>query len=232
MNQTGVVARLAVRELWISFRLLLVLVAFTGAGAIVALLPAPLRETMGRLALGLGLATTVAAAVAAWSMAEERSAGRAGWLVTRSLPRRTLLAGWFLALAASATAAVAVAGALGWLAAASVALSLEPLGYVSLLAGVGTITLAAVALGLLLGALLPARAAGIATVLVCAGAGVCAWLLPVDGSLLPGGVYAALADLAEPGGSISPGVRATGVGLASTAVLLVAGRAALERAEL
>ena len=45
---------------------------------------------MARLAAGLGLAIAVAAAVAAWSLAEERVAGRAGWLVTRSVPRATL----------------------------------------------------------------------------------------------------------------------------------------------
>ena len=39
----GIVTRLAVRELWITFRLLLVLVASVGAGAVVALLPARCR---------------------------------------------------------------------------------------------------------------------------------------------------------------------------------------------
>lgn len=232
MTQTGVVARLALRELWISFRLLLVLVAFTGAGAAVALLPAPLPTTMGRLALGLGMATLVASAVAAWSMADERRTGRAGWLISRSVPRRTFLTGWFAALAGVAGLAVTGAAALGWLAAVSVSVRLEPIGYAGLAVGIGATTMAAIALGLLAGALLPGRGAATLAMLACLLAGAAAWLLPIDATLVPGGAYAALAALLEPGSSLAPGLRAAGVGLGATAILLVAARAAVEGAEL
>lgn len=232
MTQAGVVARLAVRELWISFRLFGVIAGFVTAGALVALLPAPLPATVGRLALGLGVATLVVAAVAASAIAAERRAGRAGWLVSRSLPRATLLVGWFAGLAAVSLAGLAAAGVLGWLAAASVTLRLDPTGYVTLLAAVAATTLAAVALGLLAGVLLPRRAAVLVTLGVGLGLGALAWLAPVDPTMVPGGAYAALAALSEPGGSSAPGLRATGIGLASAALLLVSALAAMERAEL
>jgi hypothetical protein len=232
VTQAGVVARLAVRELWISFRLFAVVAAFTAAGAFVALVPAPLPETAGRLAAGLGAATLVAAGAAAWSMAEERRSGRAGWLVSRSVPRPTLLAGWFLAFAGTSLVGLLAAGILGWLAAAGVTLRLEPDGYVALVAGVAAAVLAAVGLGLLVGTLLPPRPAVLVTLALCALAGMVSWLAPLEPTLVPGGAHVALAGLTEPGGSAGPGLRAAGIGLATAAAVLVLARAAIERAEL
>ena len=144
-------ARLALRELWISFRLFAVLAGFVAVAALVALLPAPLPVTLERLALGLGAATGLTAGVAALSMAEERRTGRAGWLVTRSLPRGTPLVGWFAAVAATGLLGLVAAAILGWLAASNVAVRLAAAGYISAVAGVGATLLAAVALGLLAG---------------------------------------------------------------------------------
>lgn len=232
MTQAGVVARLAVRELWISFRLFAVVAAFIVAGTFVAFVPAPLPEMADWLAAGLGGATLVAAATAAWSIAEERRTGRAGWLVSRSVPRRTLLAGWFVAVAGVAMVGLVGAGFLGWLAAVSVTLRLEGGGYAALIGGVAAATMAAVAVGLLVGTLLPARPAVLATLILCATCGLVGWLGPVDPALVPGGAYAALAGLSEPGGSMGPGLRAAGIGLAAAAAVLVLARAAMERAEL
>lgn len=232
MTQAGVVARLAVRELWISFRLFGVIAAFVVAGALVALLPAPLPALMGRLAVGLGIATLVAAAVGASAIATERRAGRAGWLISRSLPRPTFLVGWFAALAAVSLSGLLAAGILGWLAASSVTLRLDPAGYATLLAAVAATTVAGVALGLVAGVLLPRRAAVLVTLAASLGLGALAWLGPADPTLVPGGAYAALAGLTEPGSSTAPGLRSTGISLASAAVLLVAARAAMDRAEL
>lgn len=232
MTQTSVVARLAVRELWISFRLFGLIAAFVAAGTLVALLPAPLPTTVERLAAGMGLATLVAAAMAASAVATERRAGRAAWLVTRSVPRRTVLVGWFAALVAVTLAGLAAAGMLGWLAASSVTLRLEPAGFVSLMAAAAATTMAALALGVLAGVVLPSRAATAATLVVAASLGMIAWLAPIEPTLVPGGAYAALAALTEPGGSIGPGLRSAGTGLATAALLLVAARAAMERSEL
>lgn len=232
MSRAAVVARLAIHELWISFRLFAIAAAFVAAGAVVALLPSPLAWVAGTLAAILGVATTVTAAVAAWSIAAERRAGRAGWLVTRSVSRGTLLAGWFIGLGAVALAGTVAAGVLGWLAAASVAVALQPTGYVALLAGAACTTLAAVALGLAVGAVLPAGPAALVTVAICAAAIVAAWLLPGDPTFVPGGGFPALAALTEPGTATGPGLRAAGVGLTTTGLLLGAARLVLDRAEL
>jgi ABC-type transport system involved in multi-copper enzyme maturation permease subunit len=232
VTQAGVMARLALRELWISFRVFGVLAGFVGVGALVALLPAPMPATLLRLALGLGVATCLAAAVAAWSMAEERRAGRAAWLVTRSLPRGTLLAGWFVALATIGLLALLVAGLLGWLAVSSVALRLAPGAYAALIGGVGASLLAAIAGGLLAGAVLRPAPAALLAGGVVAGFIALGWLPASSGALLPGGAFAALAALVEPGTMIGPGLRAAGIGLALTAALLVLARLVLDRAEL
>jgi hypothetical protein len=225
-------ARLALRELWISFRLFAVLAGFVAVAALVALLPAPLPVTLERLALGLGAATCLTAGVAAWSMAEERQTGRAGWLVTRSLPRGTLLVGWFVAVAATSLLSLVAAAILGWLAASNVALRLAAAGYISAVAGVGATLLAAVALGLLAGTLMRVVPAALLVVVLLGAAIAVAWLMANDPSMIPGGAYAVLARLEEPGTAIGPGLRAAGIGLAVTAAALVAARLLLERAEL
>ena len=178
MSQATVVTRLAVRELWITFRLLALLAGFIGVGALVALLPAPLSAVMERLAIGLGVAATLAGAVAAWSFADERSRGRAAWLVTRSVSRGTLLAGWFAAIALLALAGTAVAALLGWLTASAVSLQLDAGAFAALFAGVAATVLAAIALGLLIGTLLRGPLAAGVTVIVGAGLGALAWALP------------------------------------------------------
>jgi len=232
VSQAGVVTRLAVRELWITFRLLLMLVAFVGAGAAVALLPAPLSVAMGRLAAGLAAATLLAAAVAAWSIADERVRGRAGWLVSRSVSRGTYLRGWFVAMTEITLVAVIGAAALGWLAATAVALRLAPQGYVALVVAAATTTLAAVALGLLAGVLLRPRPAAVVAVVVSALVGVAAWLLPGTEDLLPGAAFVALAGLTEGAVAQGPVWRMAGTALLATGALLVLARVALDRAEL
>lgn len=232
MSQAGVVIRLAVRELWITFRLLVMLVAFIGVGATVALLPAPLSVTMGRLAGGLAGATLLAAAVAAWSIADERVRGRAGWLVSRSVSRGIYLRGWFVAMTEVTVVGVIGAAVLGWLAATGVALRLAPQGYIALAVAVAATALAAVAIGLLAGTLLRPRQAAVAAVVTSALVGVAAWLAPGAELLLPGGAFVALAGLTEATVSQGPVWRMTGIALLAAGVLLVLARAALDRAEL
>ncbi len=178
MSQAVVVTWLAVRELWITFRLVILLLALVAVGAVVALAPAALPVTMQRLAIGLGAATLVIAAVAAWSVAEDRQQGRAGWLVTRSVPRGTLLGGWFVALSAVALAGMIATGVLGWLTASGVSLRLEPIAYAVRVGAVAATVVAVVALGVLAGTVARPRVAALLALLVAAGAGLIAWLVP------------------------------------------------------
>ncbi len=232
MSQAGVVTRLAVRELWITFRLVVLLVSFVAVGTAVALLPAPLPVTMQRFAAGLGAATLLVGATAAWSIADERAHGRVGWLVTRSVSRGTFLGGWFVALGVIALAGLSAAGVLGWLAASSVSLRLEPLAYVGLVVAVTATVLAAVALGLLTGSLLGPRTAAVVTIILAAAFVGAAWIVSAQGGLVPGSAFLELAALTEGSRSLAEAWRAAGAALVAAGSLLVLARVALGRAEL
>ena len=232
MSQATVVTRLAVRELWITFRLLGLLAGFIAVGALIALLPAPLPTVLDRLALGLGAASILAGAIAAWSFGDERTHGRAAWLVTRSVSRGTLLGGWFAALATLAVGGTAMAGLLGWLTASSVSLRLDAGAFASVFAGVAATVLVAIALGLLAGTVLRGPLAVAATVAVGAGLGALAWMVPGTGELVPGAAMVDLAALREGATAQMSGLRAAGAALVATALLLAIARLVLERAEL
>jgi hypothetical protein len=232
VSQASVVTRLAIRELWITFRLVVLLVSFVGVGAAVALLPAPLPATMQRFAAGLGGATLLVSATAAWSIADERAHGRVGWLVTRSVARSTFLGGWFVAVSAIALTGLAAAGILGWLAASSVSLRLDPVAYGTILVAVAATVVAAVALGLLIGSLFGPRTAAVLTVLLSIAMVAAAWLVPAIGGMIPGAAFRDLATLAEGAGSPANAWRAAGACLLTAGLFLALARAALGRAEL
>ena len=228
MSQTGVVARLALRELWISFRMLILLAAYVAAGAVVALLPAAPPTVLARLAVGVAAAMVAGAAIAGWSISRDRSLGRTAWLATHSIPRGTILVGWFAALTLVSTVGLGAVGALGWLAAAAPVPALDPLAFGATVAAIGCSAVALLAGGLLLGTLLPPWAAA----LVAAG----------GGGILLGGLWLAVPSVATPlealvqlprlDNPVSAAVQAAGVGLAATAVLLFLARLAIERVDL
>lgn len=224
--------RLAVRELWMTFRLLFVLFAWVSAGAVVGLVPGAPSVTLERLAIGLGAASVVSAAVGAWSMGAERQAGRTGWLVTRTVPRGTYLVGWYAALVGVALIGLGLAAALGWLSLAGApGAAMWPKFGAAILA-VACTAAAAIALGLLLGALVrPWLAAGL-TLLVCAAAGAGAWLAADPVGALPRGGHVLLARVAGTEPIVPDALRAAGIALALAAMLLILARVALERTEL
>ena len=232
MSQAGTVSRLAIRELWITFRLLLILAAFVGAGAVVALLPAGPSVSLERLAIGLGVATTITAATAAWSLAEERSSGRTGWLTARSVSRGTYVAGWLAALAVVALGGFTGGAVLGWVATAAVPTTIEAGEFAGVAIAIYCAVVAAIGLGLLAGAMAPPwTAAGVAT-LASVAVGLIGLLVPSLVGITPVAAYAALPQLARPGPVLADAMRAAGIGLSLAAVLLVAARLAMERAEL
>lgn len=226
------VAGLALRELWISLRLFAVLSAFLVAGALVALVPSPHAAMMGRMGVGLGIATVTTAVVAAWSVADERARGRAGWLVGRAVRRRTLVAGWFLALAGAAIVPLMAAGGLAWLAIAGVTLRLDAAGYAAHVVAVAASVLLAITIGVVAGTLLGRRVAALVTVSVCLWLGAVASIGPLDASLVPGGAFAELAGLREPGSFTGGALRNAGVTLMATAATLLVAAAAMDRTDL
>lgn len=232
MSHTAIVARLALRELWISFRLLAILVAFVGAGTVATLSVAGVRPTLERLAIGLALGTALAGGLGAWSMAEERSTGRAGWLVARSVGRGSVIGGWLGAIGMATLGGLAAAAALAWIDISPLAPTLAPLGYLAAVAAVAALCLAAVAAGLLLGVVLPPPVAAAGTAALVAVTTAVAWYLPGTPELVPGAAIPILARAAELPALIGPALRAGGVGLAIAAALLIVARAVLDRVEL
>lgn len=231
MSQAVTVARLATRELFMTFRLLLVLLVSAGAGVIVGLLPAPSGE-MTRLAAGFGIAIVVAAVVAAGSLAEERLSGRTGWLITRSVARATYLLGWYGALLLVAVGGLAAGALLGWLSIPPGSVVIDVTEYVAAIAGVAATGGLALAVGLLAGALLRPRRAMIVTIALCAVATILVILLPTLTVWLPGGPLVALARTPEAEPVVEEALRAAGIGLVLAAAILVGCRVALERADL
>lgn len=232
MTASALVARVAVREMWMTFRLLLVLIVFVGGSAVVVLLPSPPSVTLDRMAIGLGIATVVGAAVAAWSIAAEREAGRAGWLVTRSISRGTYVIGWALGLVVIGAAGVVGAAALGWLTLTGLAIDLDAAAYMAVVLAVATSVAAAITLGLAVGALLPPVPAAALAALLCAGAGLLVVLASGGSASVPGAAYLLFSRLVGADAVVPDALRAAGVGLLQTAFLLVIARAAMERAEL
>ena len=232
MSQASTVARLAARELWMTFRLLILLIVSVGAGAVVGLLPAPLPETMTRLAAGLAIAVMVAAAVAAWSLAAERVSSRAGWLVTRSVARSTYLIGWYVALVLVPLIGIVAGLGLGWLAVPSGTTAVEPAEYLAVAAAVLAGLGAAVAVGMLVGVVLPPRGAMLLTVVACTAAAGAAIGLPQAARWLPGGGLVLLSRVSGAEAVTAEALRAAGISLALAAVVLVAARLALERIDL
>lgn len=228
MSQVGVVTRLAMRELWISFRLLALLAAHVGVGAVVALLPAPPATTLTRLAVGLGAAMVVGCAIAADALSSERALGRASWLVTRSISRATLIVGWFVALSGVALVGLVAAAILGWLTVTRPVPPAEPAAFLAVMVGIGAMCLAGVAVGLLVGSLLRPFLAAVAALVIgialvaVATAMAPSWAVPL----------AALRDLPALERPIGAGLQGAGIFLSVTAAALVAARVALVRVDL
>lgn len=228
MSQAAAVSRLALRELWINARLLLLLAAYAAAGATVALLPAPLPATLFRLAVGLAAASIAGAAIAAWSLSRERALGRAAWLATHSIPRATILVGWFVPLAVASILGLLAAGLLGWLSAATSFERLDPLAFGGTLASIATLVLALLALGLLIGLVGGPSTAAVATIISCAVLVTVPWVA-LPRVALPFEALARLPELARP---ISVALQGAGAGLAATALLLLVARLVIERVDL
>ncbi|MEA2650430.1 MAG: hypothetical protein QOI85_151 [Chloroflexota bacterium] len=228
MSQTGVVTRLALRELWISFRLLFLLAMYVGAGAVVALLPAPLSTILVRLAIGVAAATLVGAAMAGWSLSRERALGRAAWLATRSIPRATILFGWFAALALVSIIGIVAAGLLGWLAASAPGARLDPFAFGLTFAAIACGATSLLALGLLFGALLRPSPAALVAALVGVAFVVVAWVA-VPRIAMP---IEALAELAQLSSPVSVAIQGAGAGLAAAGLLLFLAHVAMDRVDL
>jgi hypothetical protein len=237
------VTGLALRELWISFRLLIAVGAIIVAALPLALLPHAPVSLAGQpwtplelFAVGLAAALSLVAGIAAAALAGERRRGTVGWLVTRSVPRPLVVLGWFCAFAVVLLLGIVPAGILAWLTLEEAA---GPVGgpaamAVPLLAAWAA-GAAGVALGLLLGAWLPAPAATVAATLVVALVlvpGATGVVPDLSASPAPAAGLALIGDLLQASRPIGDSARSAGLSLAAAAGVLVLGAAALGRADL
>ena len=243
MNRLLTITGLALRELWISFRLLLAVGAVMLASLPTALLPPAPVELAARswsalqlFGIGLGIALGLIAGLAASAIAGERARGTVGWLVSRSVPRAVVVLGWFIAFVVVLLIGLVPAGAVAWLTIGEASGTLDgPLAMAVPLVAAWAGGAAGVALGLFLGALLPSALAGLLTGLLVAGA-----LVPAAAGLAPdlAAVPAPAAGLALLGGltessrPIADSLRSAGVSMALAAAGLVLGVATLGRADL
>jgi hypothetical protein len=225
-------ARLAVHELWLSFRLFLLVTAFVAAGAIVVLLPASVSAAFDGFALWLGIASAAAAVIGAWSLAAARRNGHVGWLVSRTVPRGLVLVGWFGALAGLSLVGIAAAAFLAWPALGATAASPEPVVFLACMLAAACGTLALVAIGLVAGTGLPSPAAGVATLAAAALVTAATLAAPSLALFLPAAGHELLASLPARDAVLGRAVLAAGVNLLTTALVLLAGRALLGRVDL
>jgi hypothetical protein len=234
------VTGLALHELWISFRLLVVIGVVLLATLPAALLPSTLTPSVGGAppgaigwyAVALAGALSLVSAVAAATIARERRRGTAGWLVVRAVPRASILVAWFAAFVLLEMAALIPAGLIGWLSLENTLPPSGPTPFAAALFATAASGAAALAVGMLAGCLLrPLVAALVALLLTAApliGPAAGAWDLPA----VPGGGLAVLTSLATDPHPIADSLLAAGTALGLTAALLLVCVAAFERADL
>lgn len=231
--------RMALRELWISFRLIpLVGVPVLGGMLISAIPP----EFAGETAVGgagfwyavaAGVGICVASGLAALTMAVERRRGTAAWMAVRAVPRSTILVSWFLAFALLVCLGLALGSVGAWLAAIGRAeTSPDALPFAAAVAAAAGTALAGVAAGLLIGTTLPPLPAILLAVAVTAPVVGAPLLAPLSALPLPIGGLGLLTHLDSAVRPVSSALQSAGAALAAAAVLLVLAGAGLERTEL
>jgi hypothetical protein len=166
------------------------------------------------------------------AIAVDLRSGHAGWLVLRAVPRHTLLLAWFAAVGLVLAIGMLPAAVLAWLATGADVVPAGPAAFAATLFAVYLAGLVALAVGLLLGAMLPAWVAGPVTLLLVGACLLLAALGPAGWAPLPSAGIGILARLDEAARPIGDSLRASGTALALTAALLAAGAAVLERADL
>jgi hypothetical protein len=244
VRRFGTVTGLALRELWISYRLLLavgILILAGLPGAMLphttpALAPTPLESPLEWFAIGLAVALGVVAGMAAAALSWERRRGSAGWLVIRAVPRPVILLGWFAAFVLLLAIGLVPAATLVWLTVAAPASEVaDAWPFVAPVLGAWAAGAAAVGVGLLLGALLTPWPAGGLTLLITAGVLLVAVLGPVPAltaAPAPSAGLAILGDLPNQARPVADALRATGTALVIAAVALILATIALGRADL
>jgi len=241
MTRIPLLTGFAMRELWISFRMLALLCVLLAAALPVVLLPRTTTAILANpppgpltwYAVASAAALAIAAGVAAWSMATMRRAGTAAWLAVRAVPRGSILLGWFCAVGLIVLVGAAGAATLGWLSLGSGSeVVVTGAGYATTAIAIIAAGFAAVATGLLCGCGLGPRPAALLAAVAVAAAGLATTSGLLGSAPNPLGGLAQLAQLEAEHRPVADGLVATGLALALSAVLLLSGSAVLERVDL
>lgn len=225
---------LNLRELWMSFGLLLILAMLLGSALVLLLVSASVPTVSGSAAYAtaLAVASIVTAAVAGHSVATERRDGSAAWLAVRAVPRSALLLARLAAFVPPLLVGLLASAIVAWLTLAiTPAVAAAPLGFALAVAAAAAGALAAIALGMLLGTLLDPWRAALATILVLAVVAGATVLLPTA-LPLPGGGFTVLGSLPSVVRPVASALAAAGSALVSMALLTVAAMAVLQRTDL
>ena len=213
--------RMAIRELWISFRLLLLLALPVIAGLGALLLSSDPNRAQLTLASGLGIVGALAGGVAAAAWATERRRGTAGWLSLRAVPRASILIGWFMGLAIPTVVGIGAGSLLVWL-----GTGIEPsppltaAAYAALVGAAAGAALQPLAVGLVFGSFLSPWLAALAAVLGSGALLLVGLFAASEPPLVPSagiGLLAQATNLVRP---MADGLQALGLGLALTGLLL------------
>ncbi|HEX9635748.1 MAG TPA: hypothetical protein VGB34_09755 [Candidatus Limnocylindria bacterium] len=240
MRRFATLVGLALRELWLSYRLMTILAALVAAALPVALLPqlpaltlagAPL-ERPACFAAGLAGALALVAGIAAGTLSGERGRGTLAWLAVRAVPRTTVLLAWFGAFALVLALGLAASVALAASSLDDAQVASRPTALIAVSGAVGAAGLAATASGLLVGTLLRPIAAVLVTLVLVGGTLLVAALGPPGWSPLPAAGLAVLAGFGDAARPIADAARASGTALAVAAGLLLLASARLERIDL
>jgi hypothetical protein len=240
MSRYLALVSLALRELWITFRLLFALAVLLATALPPLLIPRSLApglpgappDRWALLAVAMAAALALVSALAAASLAAERARGSAAWLVLRAVPRGTVLLAWLTAFGVVLVAGLLPSAVLVWATGDSEARGAGAGAFAAAYAAIFVLGLAGATAGLLLGTFLRPVAAALTTLLLVgvvlelAAAGVGAT------APLPGAALVVLAELDHGGRPVATALQSAGSGLAIASVLLLAGMAVLQRIDL
>jgi hypothetical protein len=239
MRRLRTLTRMALHELWISFRLIPLLGLPIAGGMLVSAVP---PELAGETAVGgagfwfaiaAGIAICVTSGLAALTMAYERRRGTVAWMAVRAVPRFAVLFSWFLAFALLVMIGIALGSVGAWLAAINRAEAPpDAIPFAAAAGATAGTALVGVAIGLLFGTLLPTWSAALLAVAVSGGlvaVGITAPLSMVPWPLGGLGLLTHLESVIRP---VASSLQSAGAALAAAAGLLVLAGAGLERSDL
>ncbi|MDP9467831.1 MAG: hypothetical protein M3P32_03715 [Chloroflexota bacterium] len=239
MTRLRTLTGMALREMWISFRLIGVLGLPLLGGLLAIAVPADLAGvtavggTAFWFAVGACVAIVIASGLAAGTIAHERRRGTMAWMAVRAVPRAAVLASWFVAFGLLLAAGIVLGSIGAWLTAVARAEAAPDM--VPFAAAVGATlgaALTSLAAGLLIGTLLPMVPATVVAVAVGTGLLAAAIQTAPGGLPSPIGGIGLLAHLDGASRPVGDALQSAGAALAATAILLVLAGVALERRDL